>query len=378
MERRLAWLPALTGPSAAIGYGSAALGLAATLVLVRGHDASSWLEAVLLVSALFAAAAAGFASRVDPLVVTDNTETLTEFAAIAAEVGDGTWDYDIVAGTVSYSRACATMLGYEPDTIPSLMSRWGMLVHNDDLAEARAALDRYLDGADDEYRVNVRMRRKDGDWMHVVDSGRIVSRAADGRPRRMIGIHHAVREPAPHKDLTDAIGTDLDHALAGLVGHSVLAKTSDAATPAERAAWKCAGLAQRLRLAVATQPNPSTATNVEDLASKLIADAERWTSRRVALSVSTSKDLPAAEVATPVLECLLALALDEAIARTPPGGGSVELALSPLVAELSIAPCHTAAHLPHRMRALESLAQIHGIGIQNEAGRVRLSWPEGP
>ena len=106
--------------------------------------------------------------------------------------GDGIWDYDLRAGSVTYDDRCAQMLGYERGHVADRLSAWGKLVHPSDIARVRQALDDCIDGAADGYDVRVRLRDVRGCWRWIVDRGVIVERDRDGKPLRMIGIH---REP---------------------------------------------------------------------------------------------------------------------------------------------------------------------------------------
>ncbi len=112
---------------------------------------------------------------------------------IALAIGrDGVWDYDLRSGSVHYDDRCAQMLGYERGHVADRLSAWGKLVHPDDLAGARSALDDYLDGSADAYEVRVRLRDVRGCWRWIIDRGRVVQRAPDGKPLRVIGIHREV------------------------------------------------------------------------------------------------------------------------------------------------------------------------------------------
>jgi diguanylate cyclase (GGDEF)-like protein len=62
-------------------------------------------------------------------------------------------------------------------------------VHPDDKAGAYADIDRHLKGETPYYQNEHRLRCKDGSYKWILDRGMIVSRAADGKPTRMIGTH---------------------------------------------------------------------------------------------------------------------------------------------------------------------------------------------
>lgn len=368
----------MTGFVAAACYGWIAVGLAATPLLLAHADGSTWFDAVFFGAALLAAGVAGFAAaRGERHSASARPVGFTDFSALAGELGEGVWAYDIASGSITYSSACATMLGYDADAVPSEMSRWGMLVHEDDLVVARAALDDYLSGRAKAYRVTVRMRRANGEWMEVVDTGRIVARAADGRPRYAIGMHRAATPSPLGDDVAEAIGTDLDHALAGLLGQATLARMDDAASPLERATWRCIGLTQRLELAMKSEHDPRVPTDVLRVGRTVAENAERWTSRRVALCVTGPSNLGDVVVSPSVLTSLLSLAVDEAVDRTPAGGGAVDIEFTRtpgLVVRLRATPNKSGTLSPHRLQALRSLASQHGVEVSHDGSTIRLAW----
>ena len=103
--------------------------------------------------------------------------------------GDGTWDYDLRRGTITYDDRCAQMLGYDRGHVADRLAAWGKLVHHADLPAAQKALDDYLDGRTDFYEVTVRLRDVRGCWRHILDRGQIVERDQNGKPTRVVGIH---------------------------------------------------------------------------------------------------------------------------------------------------------------------------------------------
>ena len=108
--------------------------------------------------------------------------------------GDGVWDWDMQTGKVVYSRCYKEMLGFPAGVDWSSLSEWADRVNPDDLRHAMMDLERYLDGNSPFYTVDYRMLCKDGSWKWVSARGMVVSRAEDGRPKRMIGTHTDITE----------------------------------------------------------------------------------------------------------------------------------------------------------------------------------------
>jgi len=82
------------------------------------------------------------------------------------------------------------MLGYTlAELAPLSIETWTRLAHPEDLSRSEAALQRCFQGKTDAYECDCRMRHKDGHWVWVLDRGRVVEWAPDGRPVRMSGTH---------------------------------------------------------------------------------------------------------------------------------------------------------------------------------------------
>jgi PAS domain S-box-containing protein len=84
------------------------------------------------------------------------------------------------------------MLGYEPGELPHTIEGWKTLVHPDDLAANEHAIREHCAQRTPLYEHELRMRAKTGEWKWILDRGKVVRRAADGRPLRMAGTHSDV------------------------------------------------------------------------------------------------------------------------------------------------------------------------------------------
>lgn len=100
----------------------------------------------------------------------------------------GVWDWDLVTGACGYSASWFDMLGYAPDELKQTSDLWLELTHPDDRARAIESGERHLRGEADEIETEIRLKRKDGTWLWVLDRGGIVARDSDGRPTRMVGV----------------------------------------------------------------------------------------------------------------------------------------------------------------------------------------------
>lgn len=110
-----------------------------------------------------------------------------KFAIDGSELG--LWDWNVRANTVFFSARWKAMLGFAEDEISDDLSEWESRVHPDDLAQVTTDVTAHLAGETGFYVNEHRMRCKDGHWKWIMDRGKVVERAPDGRALRMIGTH---------------------------------------------------------------------------------------------------------------------------------------------------------------------------------------------
>lgn len=102
---------------------------------------------------------------------------------------DGLWDWNIPSGHVYFSPRLSTMLGYEPDELPPQVSSWLTRIHPDDKDDVMRVLTEHLDGKSPLYQSEHRLATKDGEWMWILDRGKVVSSDETGQPLRAVGTH---------------------------------------------------------------------------------------------------------------------------------------------------------------------------------------------
>lgn len=103
--------------------------------------------------------------------------------------GDGVWDWNAATDEVFYSPTWKAMLGYGEHEIGTSLAEWETRVHPDDLAATRAEVEAHLSGRTPSYVCEHRLRCRDGTYKWILDRGKVVARASDGRPIRVIGTH---------------------------------------------------------------------------------------------------------------------------------------------------------------------------------------------
>ncbi len=103
--------------------------------------------------------------------------------------GDGVWDWNLGSGQIVFSRRTMDMLGYTDDVVWHSLTDWQAQIHPDELPLVEQAINDYLAGRSPAYHAEYRMRCQDGTWKWLLSRGMVVSRAADGEARRIIGTH---------------------------------------------------------------------------------------------------------------------------------------------------------------------------------------------
>ncbi len=121
-------------------------------------------------------------------------ESEERFRLTLDATNDGIWDWDIPTGTAFFSPRWYTMLGYAPDEMPGSYATWRSLIHPDDIGPAEQIIQNHAERRDGGYRVEFRMRTKDGSWKWILTRGQVVEWDADNKPVRMVGTHTDITE----------------------------------------------------------------------------------------------------------------------------------------------------------------------------------------
>ncbi|HZY87582.1 MAG TPA: histidine kinase dimerization/phospho-acceptor domain-containing protein, partial [Gemmataceae bacterium] len=107
---------------------------------------------------------------------------------------DGLWDLDVVSGECYFSPSWLAMLGYAPGELSSRGRACEALLHPDDAAAVRAALDDHLAGRTPDFRREYRLRTRGGDWRWVLGRAQVAARDRAGNPLRLVGTTSDISE----------------------------------------------------------------------------------------------------------------------------------------------------------------------------------------
>jgi len=99
----------------------------------------------------------------------------------------GVWDWDLDSGVLHLNDRWLAMLGYPLKEFEFDLTFYRGLVHPEDLPVVELAMEDHLAGRTEVYRTEHRLRARTGEWVWVLDAGRIVRRDGSGRPLRVAG-----------------------------------------------------------------------------------------------------------------------------------------------------------------------------------------------
>ena len=100
----------------------------------------------------------------------------------------GTWEWNIDSGRVTINERWAEILGYSHSELHHIsIDQWKKMIHADDLSVVESMLEKHFSGESSHYSCEVRMNRKDGEWVWVLGRGGITIRSKQGEPLVMSG-----------------------------------------------------------------------------------------------------------------------------------------------------------------------------------------------
>lgn len=97
------------------------------------------------------------------------------------------WDWNIASGEVIFNPRWAELRGYRPEEVPGHVQTWVAGVHPEDWPRVKRVLEHHLQGHSADYESEHRVRTKSGQWIWLLDRGKVVARNERGEPVRMAG-----------------------------------------------------------------------------------------------------------------------------------------------------------------------------------------------
>ena len=119
----------------------------------------------------------------------------TRLAEIIKGTNVGTWEWNIETGETVFNERWAEIIGYTlAEIAPVNIKTWEKYVHPDDTIESYRLLAKHFKGESDYFAHEARMKHKNGQWVWVLDVGKVHTWDKDGKPLHMSGTHLDITE----------------------------------------------------------------------------------------------------------------------------------------------------------------------------------------
>lgn len=119
-------------------------------------------------------------------------ELSKEFIINAANIA--TWDWDLTNDKIKYNEQWAGLIGYGHKELGEDTGLWKSLIHKEDKPKVMQLLQDHLEFKTEKYDAIYRLRHKDGHFVWIHDSGKVIATDVNGKPARMAGTHEDVTE----------------------------------------------------------------------------------------------------------------------------------------------------------------------------------------
>ncbi len=108
------------------------------------------------------------------------------YALAAQGSNDGLWDWDLRSNEIHFSPRWKAMLGHKDDELGDEPEEWFGRIHPDDRPETEARVAAHIDGRNQHFENEFRLRQKDGSYLWMLSRGLAV-RDSTGQAYRMAG-----------------------------------------------------------------------------------------------------------------------------------------------------------------------------------------------
>jgi PAS domain S-box-containing protein len=103
--------------------------------------------------------------------------------------GEGVWEYNFQTEKSFFSPQYEKLLGYSKDEMNLFSAKWKNLVHDEDYHIVLDYDKEYLAQKISSHKKEYRIRKKDGNYIWVLDRGMLMSKTSEGKPIKIIGTH---------------------------------------------------------------------------------------------------------------------------------------------------------------------------------------------
>ncbi|WP_025741129.1 PAS domain S-box protein [Aquimarina pacifica] len=105
----------------------------------------------------------------------------------------GTWQWNVQTGEIIFNERWAEIIGYTlTELYPLSIDTWNKNTHPEDLKKSNKLLQDHFDKVTSVYECEARMKHKNGEYVWILDKGKVVSWDSEGKPEWMIGSHQEI------------------------------------------------------------------------------------------------------------------------------------------------------------------------------------------
>lgn len=102
----------------------------------------------------------------------------------------GIWDWQVQTGEMTVNEQWADIVGCTRDELrPISIQTWERLTHPEDLKSSYDLIQKHFAGESPFFETEARMMHKNGEWVSILDRGKVTEWDHEGRPVRMVGTH---------------------------------------------------------------------------------------------------------------------------------------------------------------------------------------------
>lgn len=123
----------------------------------------------------------------------------------------GAWQWFPKIDKTEFMGRWGEMLGYRNEELAPNSGTWKDLLHPDEADQVLKEVERFLSDGQDAFCQEHRLRHKDGHWVWVFSSGRVVERDARGGPEVIFGIHLDISERRDAEERMRVVSREVDH-----------------------------------------------------------------------------------------------------------------------------------------------------------------------
>ena len=107
----------------------------------------------------------------------------------------GLWDWKVQTGELFLNDSWASILNYTLEELqPVGINTWVDFIHPEDLERSIILLNKHLTGELEYYENELRLKHKNGQWLWVLDRGKVIEWDAEEKPVRMLGTYIDIME----------------------------------------------------------------------------------------------------------------------------------------------------------------------------------------